>query len=262
LTSGAHLSAVAFRARPAYQRAVASWLPRACTAPLARLKGAVGTARRRPDSRLPTASRVPHSDSVVADRLATRVAGRRCPLLTTRVRARRCRRLHRPCAGECARAAAFLAPLVRTNPLHPRPHRSPPVTTESSCHPTPASTPRRVTRCHPLHHKSCRAAVHAPLSPRHAFPGRLPCVGEVTATRQACRATARARTLRWPRPSWAGPWAVNAALSEAELGQARLRQHCATGPSADSAQSHLIYIFIFSEYIQFLANSKKIVGFI
>jgi hypothetical protein len=50
LTSGAHLSAAAFRARPACQRAIDVWLPRAHAASLTRLKGAVGTARQRPDS--------------------------------------------------------------------------------------------------------------------------------------------------------------------------------------------------------------------
>jgi hypothetical protein len=76
------------------------------------------------------------------------------------------------------------------------------------------------------------------------------------------------RALRWPAELGQAV-AACAALAEAELGQVgpctcyagRLRRHCATGPSADSAQSHLIF-FIFSEYIQFLANSKICVGFI
>jgi hypothetical protein len=190
----------------ARRRRVAATCPR-CVAPLAHLKGAVGTARQRLDSRLPTASRVPRSDSVIVDRLATRAAGRRYPLPTACVRARRRRRLHRPYAGECACAAAFLAPPICANPLHPHPRRSPPVAAKPSCHPTPASTPRHVTRRRPLRHESCRAAVHAPVSPRHAFPGRLSCVGEVAAAGQVCHATSRvccttarrrARVLRWP----------------------------------------------------------------
>jgi hypothetical protein len=65
-------------------------------------------------------------------------------------------------------------------------HRSPPNhrATDAGVH------ARRVTRCRCLHHKSCRAAVHVPVSPRHAFPDRLPCAGEVAAVGHACRATA------------------------------------------------------------------------
>jgi hypothetical protein len=46
--SGSHLSDAVRRTGPAWQRAIAAWLPRA--APLARLKDAVGTAPRHPDS--------------------------------------------------------------------------------------------------------------------------------------------------------------------------------------------------------------------
>jgi hypothetical protein len=46
--SGSHLPAAAVRAGPAWQHAVAVWLP--CAVPLQRLKYAVGTARRRSDN--------------------------------------------------------------------------------------------------------------------------------------------------------------------------------------------------------------------
>jgi hypothetical protein len=107
------------------------------------------------------------------------------------------------------RRAAFLAPPVHANPLHPRSRRSPPVAAEPPCRLTPTSTPRRVTRRHPLRHELCRAAVHAPVSPRHAFPVRLPCAGEVATSRACCAAARRhaclcpRRALRWPRSSWA-----------------------------------------------------------
>jgi hypothetical protein len=51
LMSGSHLSDAIVRAGPAWQRAIATWLPRA--APRLRIKCAVGTARRRPDSTAP-----------------------------------------------------------------------------------------------------------------------------------------------------------------------------------------------------------------
>jgi hypothetical protein len=97
-------------------------------------------------------------------------------------------------------------------------------------------------------------------------PRRLLCAGEVAAAEHACRAAAHTlvlgragpgrgpRALRWPRPS-------RARLGLARC-EGRLCRHCATGPRKDSAQWHLIYIFIFSEYIQVLANSTICVGFI
>jgi hypothetical protein len=48
MMSGSHLTDAARRAGPAWQRAVAAWLPRAAL--LACLKDAVRTARRRPNS--------------------------------------------------------------------------------------------------------------------------------------------------------------------------------------------------------------------
>jgi hypothetical protein len=53
LTNGSHLSDAARYTGPAWQRAVAVWLP--CAVPLQRVKSAVGTARRLPDSAVPTA---------------------------------------------------------------------------------------------------------------------------------------------------------------------------------------------------------------
>jgi hypothetical protein len=71
------------------------------------------------------------------------------------------------------------------------------------------------------------------------------------------------------RPSWARPWAARAALAEVEPGQARPRAlhrpaapalcHWAVGGFGLVAFD---YIFIFSEYIQFLVNSKICVGFV
>jgi hypothetical protein len=49
--SGSHLLDAAVHAGPAWQHAVAAWLPRATPCP--RIKCAVGTARRRPDSAAP-----------------------------------------------------------------------------------------------------------------------------------------------------------------------------------------------------------------
>jgi hypothetical protein len=68
------------------------------------------------------------------------------------------------------------------------------------------------------------------------------------------------------RPSWARPWAARVALAEAEPGQAgphtcyagRLRWHCATGPSADLTQWHLI-IFL---YFLNIFNSLQIQNFV
>jgi hypothetical protein len=74
LTSGAHLSAAAFRAGPACQCAVATWLR--CAAPIACLKCAVGTARRCPDSpfyRAPAVRVVASPRACCPDRAAVHV---------------------------------------------------------------------------------------------------------------------------------------------------------------------------------------------
>jgi hypothetical protein len=57
-------------------------------------------------------------------------------------------------------------------------------------------------------HELGRAAVHALVRPRRAFPGCLPCAGEVAAIARACHAAART-------------------LTPAELGQAVGRARCA-----------------------------------
>jgi hypothetical protein len=143
----------------------------------------------------------------------------------------------------CLPSALILSTLVLVGR-----RRSPP------CYPTPASTPRRVTRCRRLRHESCCTAAHVPVIPRHAFPDRLPCAGEVTAVAQAvgracCAGRGRAgpgrgpRVLRWPRPSWA------------RLGRARVMQAgCAAlcnwaergfGPMAVELVFHFPNIFKF-----------------
>jgi hypothetical protein len=122
--------------------------------------------------------------------------------------------------------------------------------------------PRRATRRRRLHPR-----VHVPVRPRHAFPGRLPCVGEVTAVVQGCCATRCTG-----RPSWARLWAVGRARytgrGRAGSGWAA---HALRRPAAPALCHWAVggfgpvafdYIFIFSEYIQFLLNSKICVGFI
>jgi hypothetical protein len=92
--------------------------------------------------------------------------------------------------------------------------------------------------------------------PHHAFPGRLPCAGEVAAARQACRTLRRA--ARWP----------------AELGHA-LAVHVGRAKAVSMSHVPLCYwaerefgpvtldlVFLISEYIQILANLKIRVGFI
>jgi hypothetical protein len=81
-----------------------------CAAP--RLKGAVGTARVRPDSRPPP------DHAAAADRLATRIADRRCPNVAVRAHHHRCP--------------------VASAPVAAKPRI-----------PAPSSTPRRLRRCLP-----------------------------------------------------------------------------------------------------------------
>jgi hypothetical protein len=84
LTSGSHLSDAARRAGPAWQRAVAAWVP--CAALLVRLKDAVRTACRRPDRaplsapspRLTRAPFQPHAHPV-RSRLPGPKPPHRCP---------------------------------------------------------------------------------------------------------------------------------------------------------------------------------------
>jgi hypothetical protein len=186
----AHLSA-------RHRRVAATRLHRAASH--ARLKGAVGTAHRCLDSRLPTApSHVPRSDSATTDRLATCATDRACPSTPTP-----------PSTPSDAPVSTprrrVLAPPRRANPLHCRPRRSPPG------RPTLASKPRHAARrCH--------------LHPQ-ARPRRRPCAGE------APPCFPRPPLMR--RPSWARP-----RPSRTRLGRARcagqLRRHCATGPREDS----------------------------
>jgi hypothetical protein len=95
--------------------------------------------------------------------------------------------------------------------------------------------------------------------PCHAFPDHLPCAGEGTTVRQACRAAA-ARCDG--RPSWATPWAAHALCTWAEptpRAWAKCTVHLGRAWFRPSG-SH--FKFLFSEYIQFLVNSKICVGFI
>jgi hypothetical protein len=103
-------------------------------------------------------------------------------------------------------------------------------------------------------HELGRATIHAPVRPHRAFPGRLPCAGEVTAAAHACRAlrtlapaelgqaVGRARCAAEAEPSQAGPCA--------------LRRHYATGPREDSAQWHLIIFLYFSNIFNSLQIQK------
>jgi hypothetical protein len=155
-----------------------------------------------------------------------------------------------------------LVPPGRANPLHRCPRRSP----LNRCatrrrRPRLTVPPDATVYAHELvPHRHPRVG-----EARHDFPGHLPCAGEVADVVQACRA---ARTLtsaelgqavgrtRYAGRGRAGPgWAACAAQAgcagTVELGRARI------WPS-----DIFLYIFIFSEYIQFLANSKICVGFI
>jgi hypothetical protein len=81
-----------------------------------------------------------------------------------------------------------LVPPGSANPLHRRPRTSPPNRHAARCQrPRLAVPPDATVYAHELG----RAAVHAPVRPRCAFPGRLPCAGEVAAVARACHATAR-----------------------------------------------------------------------
>jgi hypothetical protein len=86
--------------------------PHGCHAP--RLKGAVGTARQRPNSLLPTApSPCPHSDSAAP--IARLLASPHTP--STACPSAPCRRLPRPTYRKVRRAAAFPRRLGRADPL-------------------------------------------------------------------------------------------------------------------------------------------------
>jgi hypothetical protein len=81
----------------------------------------------------------------------------------------------------------------------------------------------------------------------------------------------RGRSARRLGPTWVGPLAGSAqrghGLRPAFPWAARVLHRLAAlvlwnWAAVDSTQWHLIYIFIFSKYIQILANSKICVGFI
>jgi hypothetical protein len=113
---------------------------------------------RRPASPIPTGclSQQRHYPSRCRFALPSRPPPSPGPSHRRRVRSRRRRCLHRPCAGECGRAVTSLAPpsaLIFS--LVPVGRRRRP---RSTCHPMPPSTP------------SCRAAVHAPVSPATLSP--------------------------------------------------------------------------------------------
>jgi hypothetical protein len=133
-----------------------------------------GWLKSRPDSTVPRRcpnapprpfrpAVFPDSATIRADTASPRCVDCRCPKPPSPgssrrrpVRSRRRRRLHRPCAGECGRVVASLAPpsaLIFS--LIPVGHRRRP---RSTCHSTPPST------------LSCRAAVHAPVSPATLSP--------------------------------------------------------------------------------------------
>jgi hypothetical protein len=146
----------------------------ATPAPHTRLKGAVGIAHRRPDSRLPT----------TASRPALRQKRRRLPRHAC----------HRPplSAPDPACPSAprhhVLAPPGHANPLHRRPRRSAPNRRAARRRrPRLAVPPDAAVYAHELMPRRRLRAGEA----RHVFPGHLPCVGEVAAAVQACRTAVR-----------------------------------------------------------------------
>jgi hypothetical protein len=110
-------------------------------------------------------------------------------------------------------------------------------------------------RCH-LHRELNRAAVHAPVRPRHA----LPCAASrvlVTSLPQSTRVA----------PPCAAPLCAlrRARSRRAKLGRTRCagqpRRYCATGSQRIRPRDSQ-FIFLFSKYIEILTNSKFCVGFI
>jgi hypothetical protein len=134
LTSGSHLSDAAVRARPAWQRAIAAWLP--CTVVRPRIKCAIGTTRRRPDSaatfrsapfrlrrcRCPNRLASPRPDRAVAivQSRATAVSeSRRCPAVLRR------REFHPRWASPEPSSRCFSSVECRAHlPLHPHRRRT------------------------------------------------------------------------------------------------------------------------------------------
>jgi hypothetical protein len=178
--------------------------------------------RRCPDSRLPTV----HLASCAPTALSPTASPHAPPAAVVRSRPRVFERAdavvypfraqHRAAAFSRLPATLTLSTVVLVG--HRRTVVPPDAGVHASpCHPMPSFTPT----------SSCRATIHAPVRPHHAFPGRLPCAGEVAG-----------------RPSWARPWAARAVLAEAEPGQAgsrtrcagRRSRHCATGPWEDWAE--------------------------
>jgi hypothetical protein len=84
---------------------------------------------------------------------------------------------------------------------------------------------------------------------------------ELSAQRRCCACSRRSRARRWatrpgrPKPSWARSWATRM------LCRPGPRAHCAAGPWRIQPIG-IQFVFLFSKYIQILANSKICVGFI
>jgi hypothetical protein len=146
LTSGAHLSAAAFRVGPAYQRTVAAWMPRARTVPR---RSRALSALPRPRTGVPTAVPIAPPLSEPRRRLASRVlvptapssvseADRRClsapPSLFGRLRR------HELIHGE--RSPSPFLPLFFRGTLSLAPSSSSP---SQDCHQPPEPSPRRRT---------------------------------------------------------------------------------------------------------------------
>jgi hypothetical protein len=224
------------RAGPAWQRTIAAWLPRAAQLP--RIKSVVGTARRRPDSvvsplapaaRQPRAARPPSRPSRPPPDSLVPPARHLAP--------------HAAAPTAFVPTEAVRSRVARTVVVPPRPPRRSPVTVAPRRRPG-ADEP-------PVSSAVSRAAVGSPCS----------------------TAAGRAFTPCAARCAGRSSWVARAAPSEGNPGRPRVAVGCApawprAAPSLcdyaerDFGPVALGLDFIFSEYIQFLANSKICVEFI
>jgi hypothetical protein len=250
---------------PTCQRAFAAWLPRARAAPLARLKGAVGTRRQLPDSRPDSAARCPSCAVASPHVRSSRLRRRPCPKPTDAVRAR-----HRHCLDASAIVSSSTmsgarAPSCRvffrgTLSLAPSPS-------------SPSQDRRRPPEPSPRRRTPPPIRFFSP-SPSTRSSGELspppPCLaGNLSAVGTRAPpfapplppAAPRRRGPRRPRPAQQAVGHVHCAhgpnrccghgpRATMQLGRARFR------PSGSRTS------FLFSKYIQILVNLKICSGFI